>query len=270
MVTKNPLGTALIDDLPPDEPRSGGYAPQGDYAPQGYSPQLQPARQKLPFITSFVSQHVLVLYVMAFVGFVIACSAMGKVNGLANRPTSHVPDPKKQQRGIGGGKNSHWMDRCAYMGEALYGDPVFSYEGHHYQIIGGNWAQITWRQAEMDAWGRCFGGVPGYLATVDDAAENAFLLGKMLSHQGFASGNAAWIGANDMTNEGSFQWLDGFMGSEVFYRDGAPVNGKYSNFAEGEPDEDGEEDCVTMYSSGQWNDDSCYKRRQFFFVEYDV
>ena len=36
----------------------------------------------------------------------------------------------------------------------------------------------------MDAWGRCFGGVPGYLATVDDAAENAFLLGKMLAHQG--------------------------------------------------------------------------------------
>ena len=54
----------------------------------------------------------------------------------------------------------------------------------YYQIVGGNWAQITWRQAEMDAWGRCFNGVPGYLATVDDAAENAFLLGKMLAHKG--------------------------------------------------------------------------------------
>ena len=39
---------------------------------------------------------------------------------------------------------------------------------------------------------------------------------------------------------------------------------------EGEPDENGEEDCVEMYATGQWNDDSCYKRRQFFFVEYDA
>ena len=35
-------------------------------------------------------------------------------------------------------------------------------------------------------------------------------------------------------------------------------------------DENGEEDCVEMYATGQWNDDSCYKRRQFFFVEYDA
>ena len=37
-----------------------------------------------------------------------------------------------------------------------------------------------------------------------------------------------------------------------------------------QPDENGEEDCVEMYATGQWNDDSCYKRRQFFFVEYDA
>ena len=71
-----------------------------------------------------------------------------------------------------------------------------------------------------------------------------------------------------MSNEGTFEWLDGFKVGTVFYRDGSPVNGQYSNFAEGEPDENGEEDCVEMYATGQWNDDSCYKRRQFFFVEY--
>ena len=265
MATKNPLGTALIDDLPPEEVPSGtsGYAPP----PVSYAP---PPRKN--FIAAFLQQHIIVLYLMSFVGFVIACSAMSKVNGIAANRNGNGPPkgPDGRGKGGGGGKQSHWLDRCQYMGEALYGDPVYEYNGHHYQVIGGNWAQITWRQAEMDAWGRCFGGVPGYLATVDDAAENAFLLGKMLAHQGFASGNAAWIGANDMSNEGTFEWLDGFKGGSVFYRDGAPVNGQYSNFAEGEPDENGEEDCVEMYATGQWNDDSCYKRRQFFFVEYDA
>ena len=268
MATKNPLGTALIDDLPPEDPRpipsSSGYAPP----PVSYAP---PPRRN--FIQAFLQQHVIVLYLMSFVGFVIACSAMSKVNGIAatrNGNGPNKPGPDGRGKGGGGGKQSHWMDRCQYMGEALYGDPVYEYNGHHYQIVGGNWAQITWRQAEMDAWGRCFNGVPGYLATVDEAAENAFLLGKMLAHKGFASGNAGWIGANDMSNEGTFEWLDGFKGGTVFYRDGQPVAGAYSNFAEGEPDENGEEDCVEMYATGQWNDDSCYKRRQFFFVEYDA
>ena len=141
---------------------------------------------------------------MSFVGFVIACSAMSKVNGIAANRNGNGPKPGPDGRGKGGGggKQSHWLDRCQYMGEALYGDPVYEYNGHHYQIVGGNWAQITWRQAEMDAWGRCFGGVPGSLATVEDAAVNALVLGKMLAHQGFASGNAGWIGANDMTTRG--------------------------------------------------------------------
>ena len=95
------------------------------------------------------------------------------------------------------------MDRCQYMGEALYvATHVYASTTATTTRCVGNWARITWRQAEMDAWGRCFEGVPGYLATVDDAAENAFLLGKMLAHQGFASGNAGWIGSGDMTNRG--------------------------------------------------------------------
>ena len=43
-----------------------------------------------------------------------------------------------------------------------------------------------------------------------------------------------------------------------------------SNFKEGEPDENGEEDCVCVDGNGGWNDNSCYKRLQYFFVEFDV
>ena len=35
------------------------------------------------------------------------------------------------------------------------------------------------------------------------------------------------------------------------------MNGMYSNFAEGEPDENGEEDDVGWRATGQWNDDGC-------------
>ena len=129
---------------------------------------------------------------------------------------------------------------------------------------------MTWKAAEMDAWSRCYNGKPGYLASVDDAAENAFLVAKMTGHGGFAHGDQGWIGANDMQSEGTFAWLDGFMAGTEFYKDGAPLPGKYSNFAEGEPNENGEEDCVLMDAAGLWNDDSCYKQKQFFFVEFDA
>ena len=157
-----------------------------------------------------------------------------------------------------------------YMEYALYGDDVYEFDGHHYQVVGGNWVQMTWRASEQDAWGRCYGGAPGYLATVDSAEENLFLLQKMQQHHGYAVGNEAWIGATDMANEGEFAWLDGYMGATVFWQYGGPVKGLYSNFKTGEPDENGEEDCVCVDGNGGWNDNSCYKRLQYFFVEFDV
>lgn len=194
-------------------------------------------------------------------------------------------------RGVDGGAVNHWLSRCEvraprplrdraraprrprppqYMEYALYGDDVFEFDGHHYQIVGGDWVQMTWRASEQDAWGRCYGGAPGYLATVDSAEENLFLLQKMQNHHGYRIGNEAWIGATDMANEGEFAWLDGYMGATVFWQYGGPVKGLYSNFKTGEPDENGEEDCVCVDGNGGWNDNSCYKRLQYFFVEFDV
>ena len=52
-------------------------------------------------------------------------------------------------------------------GDLTWGDTVFEFEGHHYQIIGSKDAEISWRQATMDANSRCYGGQPGYLANID-------------------------------------------------------------------------------------------------------
>jgi len=263
-------------EVPQYEPAPSGDALLEDGTVVGLTPNQRRARgypNPLGWVRPFVAHHVAALYALWFVAFIIACCAMGKVNKMAaavsNSPVG-TAGPDGRGKGGGGGKENHWLSRCQYVGQALYGDEVFAYNGHHYQIIGGNWAKLTWKQVEMDAWSRCYGGVPGYLATVDDAAENAFLLNKMTSHQGYAHGDQGWIGANDMQSEGTFAWLDGFMGGTEFYKDGAPLPGKYSNFKEGEPNENGEEDCVVMDAEGTWNDDSCYKQKQFFFVEYDA
>ncbi|KAH8043935.1 hypothetical protein JL721_12993 [Aureococcus anophagefferens] len=137
--------------------------------------------------------------------------------------------------------------------EYVYGDDVFEFDGHHYQVVGGNWVQETWRGAEQDAWGRCYGGAARHS---HHRRRGERLLRKMTTHHGYAHGNEAWIGATDMTNEGEFAWLDGYMGSDGVLAVWRPAKGLYSNFKDGEPDENGEEDCVCFDGNGGWNDNS--------------
>ena len=54
--------------------------------------------------------------------------------------------------------------------------------------------------------------------------------------------NEAWIGLNDINNEGIYEWVNG----DQF---------DYSNWADGEPnDADGAEDFIHMWADGTWND----------------
>lgn len=70
-------------------------------------------------------------------------------------------------------------------------------------------------------------------------------------YTGFTSLDNAWIGLNDNSVEGQFRWADGDTSS-------------YRSFASGQPDDSrGAEDCVTMLSSGLWNDVPCGVTRQF-------
>lgn len=217
-----------------------------------------------------MSHHMMVLYVLWFVSFVIACSAMAKANRLGGANGGGGGFRPEDGAGTDGGAVNHWLSRCEYMEYALYGDDVFEYGGHHYQIVGGNWAKMTWRSSESDAWGRCYDKAPGYLASIGSSEENDFLTAKMVSHHGFASGDEAWIGATDMSSEGTFAWLDGYLRANVFWTNSGPVAGTYSNFGPGEPNENGEEDCVSSGADGKWNDQSCYKQMQYFFVEFDA
>ena len=80
------------------------------------------------------------------------------------------------------------------------------------------------------------GAFGGDLAVLESPEENAFV---------YDSGAESLIfGLTDAVVEGSFLWIDG----------STPT---YSNWAEGQPDNASEEDCVHFYPDATWNDIPC-------------
>ncbi|MBI2526662.1 MAG: lectin [Candidatus Rokubacteria bacterium] len=106
--------------------------------------------------------------------------------------------------------------------------------GHWYDTVPGGLQ--TWAAAEAGAV-----AMGGHLVTINDAAEQAWLLANGWGAPFFLW----WIGFNDMASEGSFVWVSG-----------EPVT--YTNWAGGEPNDfGGSEDVVVMNwsaSAGLWND----------------
>jgi cysteine-rich repeat protein len=123
------------------------------------------------------------------------------------------------------------------------------YNGSYYFFCTNN---KTW-SAARDACGS------GYLAQVDDAGEEAFLDGnaKFTAH--------SWIGANDLSGESGWFWSrsgDNNGGSQFCSGNGgscAPVNGRYTHWDAGEPNDAGSnEDCALLVTtSKKWNDYGC-------------
>ncbi|MBK5213415.1 MAG: HYR domain-containing protein [Flavobacteriaceae bacterium] len=81
----------------------------------------------------------------------------------------------------------------------------------------------------------------GFVATIQDAAKNAFINSQV---NAVALGASVLIGFNDVTTEGTFVW-----------QSGAPTT--YTNWAVGEPNNfNGIEDYTELISNGLWNDQS--------------
>ncbi|XP_061490946.1 pulmonary surfactant-associated protein D-like isoform X2 [Rhineura floridana] len=79
----------------------------------------------------------------------------------------------------------------------------------------------------------------GKLASPTNAAENNALQQIVIWHN-----KRAILGINDMATEGKFEYLNG----EVI---------GYSNWAQGEPNNLGNEHCVEMHLDGKWHDRAC-------------
>jgi len=98
----------------------------------------------------------------------------------------------------------------------------------------------------VEANGKC-ANLGGHLVTITTAAEQEFVAGLTLQ--------PIWIGALQGPSEGPFNWVTGEQGT-------------YSFWAEGQPDNENDGDCLEMESGGAWNDLNCGERR-YFLCEID-
>jgi hypothetical protein len=96
------------------------------------------------------------------------------------------------------------------------------------------------------------------LAIIGDEAENAWID----ATAGAITGGNWWIGAGDAITEDQWLWVDG----SHFWQgrnNGAAVEGRYSKWSSGEPNNDGDEDCGELRDNGTWNDNKCNVSQRF-------
>lgn len=92
------------------------------------------------------------------------------------------------------------------------------------------------------------------LISVQSAAENSCIISSLNS---MGQGGVIWIGLSDEVSEGNFVWYDQ-----------APVT--YTNWAPGEPNQSGNEDCTQIYPDGQWNDLPCGSNNSVSIIEVNL
>ncbi|MEL6263666.1 MAG: DUF4347 domain-containing protein [Cyanobacteria bacterium J06626_6] len=113
-------------------------------------------------------------------------------------------------------------------------DDGFTYNGNQYVLTNG---AKTWEQAQAEA-----SSLGGNLVTINAAAEEAWL------QQTFGENEGFWIGLNDVSTEGQFEWASG-----------EPV--AYTNWAPGEPNDGGfatsqDYGWMNFGSTKQWDDNT--------------
>jgi Ca2+-binding RTX toxin-like protein len=115
--------------------------------------------------------------------------------------------------------------------DQIFGDvsvPYFTYNGKFYLLSNAG----TWKEAQAQAV-----SLGGNLVTVNDAAENQFLVNT------FGGTEGLWIGLTDEVTEGTFKWANGEAVT-------------YTNWSPGNPDNSGNQDYawINFQNPGKWDD----------------
>lgn len=133
------------------------------------------------------------------------------------------------------------------------GNPYFAQTNNFYQ---GTTDFATWTEASANAAAAGLEGVPeitGHLATITSQEENDFIFALLTS--------TSWLGGSDDAVEGEWRWVEGPEAGEQFWQGlaaGTPVNGAYTNWGAGEPNQffgpGNPENYAHMRADGFWND----------------
>jgi hypothetical protein len=116
--------------------------------------------------------------------------------------------------------------------------------GHAYYLLSVN----TWAASEAEAV-----SLGGHLVTINDAAESAWIRCNVATADGL-NADDAWIGLNDIAEEGNYVWVSGETSTFI-------------NWGAGEPnDAGGIEDVAQFRTDGRWNDNSDAPFRLFYSI----
>ena len=125
---------------------------------------------------------------------------------------------------------------------------TYSYEtGNFYQVVAT--AGTNWGPASSASNAATINGVGGHLATVTSGIEHNLLID-------LAGGVNTWLGGRDSNVEGQWEWSVGPENGQQFANaSGNSVNGNYSSFTGGQPnDSDGTQDYLYMLNGQDFAD----------------
>lgn len=164
-----------------------------------------------------------------------------------------------------------WFDSQGFtlrIKRTKYGNPTqkFTFNGHRYEVYG----QPNVYEAAADF----ATSKGGHVLTIEDDEEAEFLQSKTSSK--------TWIAASDKAEEGTWIWTAGELKGEQFWMgkwlkeddewgSGFAVDGLYSAWGEGEPNDHEDEDCVVMskvHGETTWMDTSCTSKYPVI-IEYE-
>lgn len=169
----------------------------------------------------------------------------------------------------------------------------FIYNSHTYDVIT---TPASWKKASKEAGLKTLQGRTGYLVHINDAAENQKIIDELTGHfsksdlthtlafDGGLNLEALWIGASDISDEGTWLWQDDNVQFWQGADSGKKVNGRFTHWGKGETgsepnnytgdDPSGQNVGAIRLTDwvfgklGEWDDVSA-NNSLFYIVEYD-
>jgi prepilin-type N-terminal cleavage/methylation domain-containing protein len=133
--------------------------------------------------------------------------------------------------------------------------------GHYYRFVP---ATVSWAEAVALAAEYTAGEERGYLATVTSQIEHDAMLAMI------GDVHSAWLGGTDSAVEGEWVWATGPEAGRQFASGATPVGGSFVRWAPGEPNNNGDQDCLHLWrpSGHRWDDVQCvYGQTSGYVIE---